>query len=72
MDVEVGKTAFRDASEADTLADSFASNDLAGGSTLGDGGLGNADLSLALDNNMLEDTALTSLGLQGLGDLLED
>ncbi len=72
LDVEVGKAAFRDAGEANTLDDSFAFNDLAGGATLGDGGLGNADLSWALDNNVLEDTALTSLGLQGLGDLLED
>ena len=70
LGVELGQAAFGQADEVDVLGHGLAIDDLAGLAAFTDWGVGEADLSGTLDNDVLLESALTTgLGLQGLGDL---
>ena len=69
LGIVLSDAVFLETSERNLLVQGFGVGGLATNSTLGNGLLGNADLTRAPDNGVLQDGAFTLLGLQGLGDL---
>ena len=69
LGVVFGDAVFLETSEGDLLVQGFGVGGLASNSALGNGLLGNADLTRAPDDGVLQDGAFTLLSLQGLGDL---
>ena len=67
--IVLSNTVFLETSERNLLVQGFGVGGLATNSTLGNGLLGNADLTRTPDDGVLQDGAFTLLSLQGLGDL---
>ena len=67
--IVLSNTVFLETSEGNLLVQGFGVGGLATNSTLGNGLLGNADLTRTPDDGVLQDGAFTLLSLQGLGDL---
>ena len=67
--IVLSNTVFLETSEGNLLVQGFGVGGLASNSTLGNGLLGNADLTRTPDDGVLQDGAFTLLSLQGLGDL---
>ena len=69
LGIVLSDTVFLETSERNLLVQGFGVGGLATNSTLGNGLLGNANLTRAPDDGVLQDSTFTLLGLQRLGDL---
>ena len=69
LGIVLSDTVLLETSERNLLVQGFGMGGLASNSTLGNGLLGNADLTRTPDDGVLQDSAFTLLSLQGLGDL---